>query len=76
MAINLGADPNQKRNEILKELQASGSASTLDLVRELMDYVAQEYRVRNDDARGEDHLVNQGKIQMCKEIKNFLTFPK
>lgn len=74
MAINLGPDPNQKRNDLLKELKGSGSLPTLALVRELMDELAQEYRIRNDEARGDDLLVNQGKVQMCKEVKNFLTF--
>ena len=76
MAINLGPDPNQRRNDLLKELKDTGNNATLDLVRNLMDALAQESRVRNDEARGEDLLTNQGKVQMCKEIKNFLTFPK
>lgn len=74
--IKIGPDPNQQRNSLIAELKGSGSLPTLALVRDLLDVLAQENRLRNDEARGDDLLVNQGKVQMCKEIKNFLTFPQ
>ena len=73
MAIN-PVDPQQKKNSIIKEIIGSGNVGTIRLFTDLLDAVIEEARVKNDDAKGDDFLLNQGEIQNCKKLKSYLTF--
>jgi len=67
-------DPQQKKNSIIKEIIGSGNVGTIRLFTDLLDAVIEEARVKNDDAKGDDFLLNQGEIQNCKKLKSYLTF--
>ena len=62
------------KNKIIQELKASGNRSTLELVNQLIRAQMEETRILNDDARGEQDLINKGKIENCKYLLAVLNF--
>ena len=62
--------------ELLKEIQEGGNLDTIEKIKSLIDLYIQEAREDNDDATGDQLLLNQGGVQRLKYLKSHLSFSK
>lgn len=56
------------KNVLLLELKKSVVPSSIEMFVELTECLLEEARTANDEARGDDVLINQGKIQVCRYL--------
>lgn len=56
------------KNALLLELKKSVVPSSVEMFAELTECLLEEARTMNDEARGDDVLINQGKIQICRYL--------
>jgi len=64
------------KNQAVNDLQSGGTPATMELVKILLSAIIDEIRMKNDDAEQPEFLVNQGKIQVCKELIMYLEVKK
>lgn len=62
------------KSKLIEELKASGNRSTLGLIKQLIQAQMEDTRILNDDARGDQDLINKGKIENCKYLLAVLNF--
>ena len=59
------------KNKVLAEL-TSGHKDTKDSFMQLLNILIEEGHRDNEEARGEDFLITQGGIKMCRDILSSL----
>ncbi len=60
---------NQRsKTEIVEDIKNSFGNSNLVLLSELLLRIISDARVRNDTARGDDVILNQGEVRCCDDI--------
>ncbi len=64
------------KNQAIKDIRDAGTPATMELFKILLEAVINDLRAANDDASQDQFLINQGKIQVCKEIKVYLDLKK